>query len=120
MTAVGAGVASSPPLTSAASGAIVASGYLAGCSTSISTTGESPREGWSAASCACGFIGAAVVGAIAGDLTLRARVLSDYAARERDAAERGAGRRDIDGAAGKVRESGRRFLSLLPRALTGL
>jgi hypothetical protein len=114
LTAVGSAIASSSQTISAAAGSIVAGGYLAGCARSISHSPEtSQREIWSAASYACGFVGAGLVGSIAGELVLRARVLSDYAAREQEASDSGSGRAAIDEQAGEVRERGRDFLHVL-------
>jgi hypothetical protein len=114
LTAIGSAIAASSNASSIAAGTIVASGYLAGCVRSISSSQQTTeRELYSAASYACGFMGAGLVGSVAGELTLRARVLSDYAARERAAASSGSGRAGIDQKSKLVRECGRDFLRVL-------
>ena len=114
LAAVGSAIASSSRTVSATAGSIVATGYVAGCARTIARCPDpAARELYSAASYACGFVGAGLVGAVAGELTLRARVLSDYAARERESVQFGSGRAAIDEQAGKVRDRGRDFLEVL-------
>ena len=87
--------------------------YLAGC-----IGGSKPwrrpvgKEAWWDVAGACGFVGAALAGAAAGDLTLKARALTDFAERESE----GPSKQKIDDAAREVRAIGHRVEGLLRRA----
>jgi hypothetical protein len=111
LTAAGGGVGGDLR-TGRRGGAAVALAYLGGCALTLEPW-RTPlsRDAWWNAAAACGFIGAGIVGAIAGDLTLKSRALTDYAEREAVSA----GREEIEEAAAEVRRLGSRFLDLLPQ-----
>jgi hypothetical protein len=109
LTALGGGVGAN--LTAGRrGGAAVASVYLAGCAGTLKPWRSSlQRESWWNVAGALGFVGAGIVGAIAGDLNLKMRALTDFADREAESS----GRAEMEEAAAKVRELGRDFLELL-------
>jgi two-component sensor histidine kinase len=110
LTALGAGIGGDVR-TGRRGGTAIGFAYLAGCGATLRPW-RSPlaREVWWNAAAAFGFVGAGIVGAIAGDLVFKTRALTDYAERE------GAADRDtMEGAASEVRRIGQRFLELLPK-----
>lgn len=110
LTALGAGIGGDVR-TGRRGGIAIGLAYLAGCGGTLKPW-RSPlsREAWWNAAAAFGFVGAGIVGAIAGDLAFKTRALTDYVERE-GAADKDA----MEEAVGEVRQVGRRFLELLPR-----
>lgn len=112
LTALGAGIGGDRR-TAIRGGLGVALLYLAGCSASLKPWWEPMRrEAWWDVAAACGFVGAGIAGAIAGDLTLKTRALTDFVDRESE----GARREEIEEAAQEVRSIGRRIEVLLEKA----
>jgi hypothetical protein len=109
LTALGGGVGAN--LTAGRrSGAAVAAAYLGGCAATLQPWRKPVgRESWWNVAGALGFVGAGIVGAIAGDLNLKMRALTDFAEREAESA----GRAEMEEAAARVRREGARFLDLL-------
>ena len=112
LTTLGAGIGGDRR-TALRGGLTVAAAYLAGCAADLKPWSRPvKREAWWDVAAACGFVGAGIAGAIAGDLTLKTRALTDYAERETD----GPGREEIEEAALDVRSIGRKIEELLDRA----
>lgn len=105
LTAVGTASVGNPS-RAALPGAGVAAGYLLGAAVWLRHGGSlTPQRLAVAIAHAVAFPASSMVGAIAGRLTFRNRVLSDYVARERDAASTGADRSHLDAV---IAEVGRR------------
>jgi hypothetical protein len=97
------------------SGSAVAAGYLGGCAKSIvAREARLSRQAWGNVALSFGFLGAGVVGAIAGDVTLRGRALTDYAARDIEADATGGTKEDIDRTVETIKNASRELLGLLP------
>lgn len=112
LTALGGGIGGDRR-TAVRGGVGVAVIYLAGCVASLKPWRRPVgHEAWWDVAGACGFIGAGIAGAVAGDLTLKTRALTDFVERESE----GPGRQRIDEAARQVRTIGRRIEGLLRRA----
>lgn len=110
LTALGAGIGGDVR-TGRRGGTAIGFAYLAGCAATLRPWRlPLSREVWWNAAAAFGFVGAGIVGAIAGDLVFKTRALTDYAERER-----AADKETMEGAASEVRRIGRRFLELLPK-----
>lgn len=87
--------------------------YLAGCIGSLRPWSRPlDHEAWWDVAGACGFVGAGIAGAIAGDLTLKTRGLTDYVERETGSARR----EEIEQAALEVRSIGRHIDELVRKA----
>lgn len=114
LTTLGSGSVADPDW-GLASSSVVALGYLAGCGRGLAAEGKPlSREAWGNLGLALGFVGAGIVGAIAGDLTLQSRALTDYGERETEAQETASGKGDVDEVAVELRELSQKFLGLLP------
>jgi hypothetical protein len=109
LTALGGGVGGNLA-TGRRGGAAVASAYLGGCGLTLKPWRNSlDRKEWWNVAAALGFLGSGIVGAIAGDLTLKMRALTDFAEREGETA----GKAAMEKKAEKVTEEGADFLKLL-------
>ncbi|MBS1894043.1 MAG: hypothetical protein JST59_22315 [Actinobacteria bacterium] len=109
LTALGGGVGGNLA-TGRRGGAAVASAYLGGCGLTLKPWRNTlDRKDWWNVAAALGFLGSGIVGAIAGDLSLKMRALTDFAEREGEAA----GRATMEEKAEKVTDEGKHFLELL-------
>jgi hypothetical protein len=118
LTALSSGIIADPDW-GLASSSLVALGYLAGCGRALAAKGKPlTREAWANVGLAVGFVGAGIGGAIAGELSLQSRALTDYGQREIEARETASSRHDVDQVAGEVRTLSREFLGLLPAVTT--
>lgn len=112
LTALGAGIGADRR-TGIRAGVGVALLYLAGCGASRKPWRQPmQRDAWWDVAAACGFVGAGIAGAIAGDLTLKTRALTDFVDRESE----GARREEIENAAREVRTISRQIEMLLDKA----
>jgi two-component sensor histidine kinase len=114
LTALGAGVAGDAK-GGLGAGAATAVGYLAGCARTLAPWQQPlTRDAWWNLTGACAFVAGGQVGGTAGELSLLARALSDYVARESEAERAGGGRAQIEADAATVRRAAEHFLELLP------
>jgi hypothetical protein len=88
LTALGGGVGGDAA-TGARAGTAVGLAYLGGCAHTLKPwEGRLAREAWWVFAGALGFVGAGIVGAIAGDLNLKMRALTDFTEREEETVSR--------------------------------
>jgi hypothetical protein len=109
LTALGGGVGGNLA-TGRRGGGAVAAAYLGGAALTMQPWRNNlDREDWWIPAGALGFLGSGIVGAIAGDLNLKMRALTDFAEREGETA----GREVMESVSEKVREQGAHFLELV-------